>query len=143
MRWRRFNSPYHDFARCLYSSVTDLILTQSQLQKHLLSVRSEQGKAAARAALVCPCCPRSCQLLHAWMSPTSPYSPRFLLAMLFLDSRCRFSSRNWELYSSRLRAKEARSRRQFRIYEICYLRNNTFFRYFGKNLPKIYIWNIV
>ena len=60
---------------------TDLIPTQSQLQKHLVSVRSEQGKAAARAALV-----SSSLLLHARTTrPTSPYSPRFLLAMLFLD----------------------------------------------------------
>ena len=41
--------------------------------------------------------------------------------------RFQLSSRNWELYFSRLRAKEARSRRQFEMYEICYLRNNTFF----------------
>ena len=51
------------------------------------------GGAAARAALA-----SSSSLLHVRTArPTSPYSPRFLRAMLFLDSRFQLSSWNWEL----------------------------------------------
>ena len=42
-------------------------------------------------------------------------------------SGCRLSNRNWELCFSRLHAKEARSRRQFQIYEIFSLSNNISF----------------
>ena len=52
---------------------------------------------------------------------------------IFRFLRCLLWSRNWELYFSRLRAKEVGSRRQFRIYEICSWRKNTsFFNIFEK-----------
>ena len=51
---------------------------------------------------------------------TSPYSPRFLHAMLFLDFTLSVIESELKIvYFCRNRAKEARSRRQFQIYEIC------------------------
>ena len=82
------------------------------------------GGAAMRAALV-----SSSSLLHARTTrPTSPYSPRFLHEMLFLDFTLSVIESELRIvYFCRNRAKEARSRRQFQICEICYLRDNTFF----------------
>ena len=85
------------------------------------------GGAATSAALV-----SSSSLLHVRTArPTSPYSPRFLHAMLFLDFTLSVIESEFRIvYFCRNRAKEARSRRQFQIYEICYLRDNTFFPIF-------------
>ena len=87
------------------------------------------GGTAARAALV-----SSSSLLHVRTArPTSPYSPRFLHAMLFLDFTLSIIESELRIvYFCRNRAKEARSRRQFQIYEICCLRNNTLFPIFWK-----------
>ena len=72
-----------------------------------------------------------------------------LLLILFASSlQCYFwiscyllESQNWELYFSRHRAKEAGSRRQFRIYEICSYRIKTsFLNIFLKNLLYLNIW---
>ena len=89
-----------------------------QLRSVSLSVWSEWGEAAARAALL-----PSLSLSHARMiRPTSPYSPRFFFAMHLFSSLLRFyaAGNRIEIENSfsRLRAKEARSRQQLQIYKI-------------------------
>ena len=54
-----------------------------------------------------------------WQSPTSSLYPTHFLASI---SRCRLLSQDWELCFSRLRVKEARSRRQIQNNKINSLR---------------------
>ena len=99
----------------------------------------EASRERRRRAL--PLLVSSSLLLHARTTrPTSPYSPRFLLAMLFLDFTLSvFESKLRIVFWSTPCKRGAKQTKISNLRNMLFKKQHFFSRYFVKNLPKINI----